>query len=131
MSSAYSMSRLPGPAGGRSLVNNVYSVGDSTLPWGTPLNNIISLLNSVPIFILADLLSRKLHNVFWSIVGRPRFKILYFKPLVQTLSNAFATSLRITYTWCLFAKAFAIVSCITVNAVVVPFCGRTHAAYHL
>ncbi len=48
---------------------------------------------------------------------------LYFKPLNQALSKAFATPLSTTYTWFLLAKAFAIVSCIIVIAVLVPFCG--------
>ncbi len=38
ISSAYNISRLPGPAGGKSFVNIVYNIGDKALPWGTPLS---------------------------------------------------------------------------------------------
>ena len=101
----------------------MHRVGDNTLLWGTPLSSFISLLNSSPIIILALLEFKKLQMFFSIIDGNCKRLILYFKPLSHTLSNAFDTSLSTTYTWFLLASEFAIVSCIIVRAVLVPFCG--------
>lgn len=49
MSSAYNVSVQSCPYGGKSFVNNVYSVGESTLPCGTPLKISILVLPLVPI----------------------------------------------------------------------------------
>ncbi len=119
MSSAYSVSVHPGPAGGKSLVYIVYRVGDITLPWGTPLEKVMSELNAVPMSMLPILLSKKVQSVFNNISGSPRCANLYLTPECQTLSNALATSLKTTITWCLSAREFAIVSYVVAIAVVV------------
>ncbi len=110
ISSAYRVSVQPGPAGGRSFAISVYSVGDNTLSGGTPDKIFITLLNSVPIDILACLSSRNAHSVFWIIIGIPNCINLYLIPECQTLSTAFFTSLKTAVTYCLSEIEFAIFS---------------------
>ena len=90
------------------------------LPCGTPL----CIGNVGPLWfgseIRAVLLLRNVNSVFANMGGRPVLLILYFKPLCQTLSNAFDTSLSTRQHCSLFPNECAIFSEVRAKAVSVP-----------
>ena len=95
----------------------MYSVGEIQLPCGTPLSKGKEGPSKVLREIDAVLLSIKLQSSLVIMVGSCKLEILYFRPLCQTLSNAFDTSRAMRQHCVLFLAALEMASVVIARAV--------------